>query len=104
VAIETSGDYRLLHVGDDQDISEHAIIFYTRGEDDKLRKITFHKCVRDTDVEYTMSLTDPTVIAMGYKLLMDLSKDEGKRMFELKDDTSTEKDDTSTDYDRDTGL
>lgn len=96
-AIETDGDYRVLHVGDDQDMSEHAIIFYTRGEDDKLRKITFHKCVRDTDVEYNMSLENPTVIAMGYKLHMDLSKAEGKRLWEIRDDTSTN-------YDRDTGL
>lgn len=88
-AVETDGNYRRVHVGGDQDITERTIVLYTRAEDDKTRKITCHICVRDGDVEYTMGKENATIMGLTYKLLMKLSLAEGKQLFEIEDDTAT---------------
>ncbi len=96
-AIATSGDHKYVYVGGDQDIDEHVIIIYGEGEDNKLRKFTIHKAVRDGDADYKLDINAATVMALTYKMLGDLSKAEGKQLFEIDDDTSTA-------YDKDTGL
>lgn len=97
IAIETSGDHRILYAGGDQDLTEHYIDIYCRAEDDKLRRWTILKCVRDGDIAYEMDTTKATVMELTYKALADLSKAEGKQLLKMDDDTATA-------YDKDTGL